>query len=517
MIAANKFQGRREKNERVNLIGKQASAETESRLKSILSVNFGDLNSYENWDGTVGVPIVDISEDERLKLETVLRGIVTSYDAKDTFMASIGRSSVEVLEARESEGKFFVKAVAKPSAADLGDLPRKLRDNDIRAIIRGGGTGVVGGFKRDSGRLTVALDMSNLDSISIDGYTVRCGPGVKGLDLENFLNLKQLTCGHFPESMPDSTVGGWVSTMASGQESNFYGDIESIVLGVDLYRSDFHLKDSGLPRESTGISGKSLALGGEGRTGIIGEVTLKASPLPGKRYYSSYFFRHFRDGIEFLSSTGTHPAVVRLSDETETRFMFGLAPESTGKKILRSWLNFRGSGRDSGSLMIVISNDHKSWKRIPSGIRTGPRIARQWEKERFGRPEIGNSLWRMGLVPDTIETSAEWGNLHGLYESTVKEFYRKCHSLGVRGIIMAHLSHLYRTGAAIYFTFVLGPAKSIRSGDLLELRKSLAGGFVEHGGSLSHHHGIGTDFTSLLPEGKLSLNRLVSDPVFGFQ
>ena len=44
------------------------------------------------------------------------------------------------------------------------------------------------------------------------------------------LNEKGYTCGHEPDSMELSSVGGWVATRSSGMKKNVYGNIEDLVL-----------------------------------------------------------------------------------------------------------------------------------------------------------------------------------------------------------------------------------------------------------------------------------------------
>ena len=45
---------------------------------------------------------------------------------------------------------------------------------------------------------------------------------------------KGFTVGHEPDSYEFSTLGGWVSTRASGMKKNVYGNIEDILVGVKM-------------------------------------------------------------------------------------------------------------------------------------------------------------------------------------------------------------------------------------------------------------------------------------------
>ena len=58
---------------------------------------------------------------------------------------------------------------------------------------------------------------------------------------------------------------------------------------------------------------------------------------------------------------------------------------------------------------------------------------------------------------------------------------------------MCHLSHAYRDGASLYFTFI-APR---RAGDELEqwreVKTAACEAIVAQGGTITHHHAIGTD------------------------
>ena len=498
----------------IELVGESHDKSALENVKQLLRSYIPGIDQLPSWNGRITVQ--DLPGSNLLqKLEAVLDREKISVVPKVRLAASIGKSSLEIMEAREDNLSLTVDAVLYPDYSDLDNLLPSLKKIGIRAVVRGGGTGVTGGFRRVSAKKRVLIDVSRLRNLEVDGYIARAGPGLRGGELERSLNAMGLTLGHFPESLLQSTVGGWISTRASGQESNQYGDIEDIVLGVTLYRSDFKVTDSASPRESSGITAKSLAIGGEGRTGLIGDAWLKVDRLPGRRYYSSFFFRSFRDGVKFLSARTGFPAVVRLSDRTETKFMLSASGNSISKKLLLSWMRIRKIREDSGSLMIVVSNDRHSWRAVHGAVRSGSTVARKWEKERFGRPDIGNGLWRMGLIPDTLETSSPWDRIVKIHESTISLFNGKCRELGIEGVIMAHISHLYRTGAAIYFTFMITSPADRGSHNLRIIRDAMVRGFLEHGGSVSHHHGVGTDFLPMLDGGKRSLLQLVEDPVLG--
>jgi alkyldihydroxyacetonephosphate synthase len=73
--------------------------------------------------------------------------------------------------------------------------------------------------------------LRRLDSIS---QLATFGAGVAGPELEAQLRARGFTLGHFPQSFEYSTLGGWVATRSSGQQSLGYGRIEGLFAGGTL-------------------------------------------------------------------------------------------------------------------------------------------------------------------------------------------------------------------------------------------------------------------------------------------
>ena len=436
-------------------------------------------------------------------------GYEISYSFTERFLRSFGKSSPEILSLLNGNKLKPFAAVIYPDSSNVHDLMPLLKRNRIRAAVSGGGTSVTAPFLNVDLSRVVCIDTLHLDRIEIGKSYVKSGSGVRGIDLENKLNGIGYTCGHFPESMFSSTVGGWVSTKSSGQESNLYGDIEDIVIGVKIERSEGEISDGLYPRESAGIDAKSIAIGSEGRAGLISEVFLKTFKRPENRYYESRLFHSFKDGLDFLEDQSKFTAVVRLSDETETEYLLRSTDESRGKKILLSYAKTRGMKLPGSSLLILVGNEKISLNG-KTGIKLGSTISRMWEKNRYGRPEIGDLLWEFGLVPDTMETSCRWEDAHSLYKETIETFQKEIRSKNIRGIIMCHASHMYRLGPALYFTFITDVKESE---DLLSIRRSISETFSSCNGSITHHHGMGSLFLSMNNRIKAKIMSKLIDPV----
>ena len=115
------------------------------------------------------------------------------------------------------------------------------------------------------------------------------------------------------------------------------------------------LQDDLVPRESNGMQPRDLALGSDGRNGLITEVAMKTFPLPESRFYNSRMYGSFYDGIASLSRMKSFPAVARLSDETETEFALMGAGDSAALKLFRGYIKLRGYSK--GSLLVIVNNN----------------------------------------------------------------------------------------------------------------------------------------------------------------
>lgn len=98
--------------------------------------------------------------------------------------------------------------------------------------------------------------------------------------------------------MEFSTLGGWISTRASGMKKNTYGNIDDIVQNITLVTSKgTYNKLASWPRISNGPDLNHLVFGSEGNFGIVTEAVLKVKPLPEVRIFESILFYGWEDGV----------------------------------------------------------------------------------------------------------------------------------------------------------------------------------------------------------------------------
>jgi alkyldihydroxyacetonephosphate synthase len=127
------------------------------------------------------------------------------------------------------------------------------------------------------------------------------------------------------------------------------------------------------------------------------------------------------------------------------------------------------------------------------GFSVGSGPGRTWHKERFDLPYLRDKLLGMGVLVDTLETATTWSRLLRLHSQIMEAFTAAFQELHVPGYAMAHISHEYRTGASLYFTFMAKQLVSHEEEEWHLIKNKVTDVIVAAGASLSHHHGIGIE------------------------
>ncbi|CAN5436512.1 FAD-binding oxidoreductase [soil metagenome] len=371
----------------------------------------------------------------------------------------------------------------------------------------GGGSSVVGGLDAvDGGHgAVVSLDLGLMRSVDLDreSLTARLGPGLRGPEAEAALGELGHTIGHFPQSFEQATIGGFAATRSAGQASSGYGRFDELVTAVELTAPAGAMRTLQTPHTAAGPALRELVLGSEGTLGVITEVTCRVRPSPEERSYEGWIAEDWvagREIVRALAQQGEAPDVLRLSDEEETRVSLQLSgAEGMRKRALDAYLALR---RRSGGCLVICGWEGEqesvrrrralAHRRLRAGgaVSLGAAAGRSWERGRFEGPYLRDELLGMGVFVETLETSHTWSRLDELYQAVggaLKD------ALGQQSIVMCHLSHAYRDGASLYFTFL---ARS-RAGEEIEQWREVKGAacdaIVATGGTITHHHAVGRD------------------------
>ena len=277
----------------------------------------------------------------------------------------------------------------------------------------------------------------------------RAEAGLLGGEYERLVTARGYTTGHYPQSIDRATLGGLVATRSAGQFSTKYGNIEDLLLGLEVVLpSGDVIRLPPVPRASTGPSLREIFLGSEGALGIVTEVTLRVFPLPERRALASFGVPSVAGGPRHhpprASAPAGGPRCVRLYDQTETARTF--SQWAPGRRLRCCWWSARGRTRWSPP----------RWPASPRRRATRRRSARRpsstGSAHRNDVPSWDFFLDRE-LMVDTIEIAATWDRVTPLYDAVVAALQ------SVPGMVVAsaHSSHSYVQGTNLYITFALKP------------------------------------------------------------
>ncbi|NMM27572.1 MAG: FAD-binding oxidoreductase [Glaciimonas sp.] len=431
---------------------------------------------------------------------------------------SLGQSLPDWLKMRFGEIGTFPDGVAFPESSEQVRALLEYASACGAAVIPyGGGTSVVGHLTVPPGEQPVlSINLSRLSRlIDLDqkAQLATFGAGVLGPDLEAQLRARGYTLGHFPQSFEYSTLGGWVVTRSSGQQSLRYGRIEQLFAGGSIETPVGTLNIPTFPASAAGTDLREMVLGSEGRIGILTEVTVRITQLPQQEVFHAVFFPNWdqaEDTVRMIAQAKLPLSMLRLSNPTETLTTLTLAGHKKMVGLLQSYLGWRGCKDDKCLLMIgasgqksTVANAIKSALHIArshNGIHVGQAMGQKWKQNRFRNVYLRNSLWQQGYAIDTIETACDWPKVKRMMAAIEYAAADALAGGGERVHAYTHLSHVYAQGASVYTTFVYRLAGNFEQDHArwLRLKTTACEAIVANGGTISHQHGVGTDHAPYL-------------------
>jgi alkyldihydroxyacetonephosphate synthase len=482
------------------------------------------LNYLKNIIG-VGSPSPDANLEKVLAMippSNIPQHPIINTSAEQRLLHARGQSLPDWIALRSGKLGTFPEGIAYPlSNAQVRSIIEYAKLSGANLIPYGGGTSVVGHItplSDYSPNITVDLSCLNkLTHLDETSHLATFGAGITGPDIEAQLNSQGYTLGHYPQSFEHSTLGGWIATRSSGQQSYYYGRIEDIFTGGNIETPVGTLKLPSLPASAAGPDLNQLILGSEGRFGIITHATVRIRRIPQVDKYFGMFFHDWESGIQAvrkISQQNIRVSMLRLSDPSETETTLYLSGKPTLSKWAKRGLKLLGYGPGNCLLVVGITGDNKSAEQVYykslsiirefGGISTGQLIGSMWRKSRFRTPYLRNTLWEQGYAVDTLETALPWSKV----KKTALEI-KKCIQNGLsnsneRVHVFSHLSHVYTDGASIYTTFIFrladDPDESLERWQTIKNAASEV--IIEHNGTISHQHGVGIDHAPFLQNEK---------------
>jgi alkyldihydroxyacetonephosphate synthase len=344
------------------------------------------------------------------------------------------------------------------------------------------GSGVVGGVLASPG--AVLLDMGAMaQTRAIDEVNLLASfdAGKNGLEAEQEVATRGLTIGHWPQSVAISTVGGWIATRASGQFSTAYGNIEDIVHSIEAVLPDGELVLLGRgPRASAGPDLRHIMLGSEGTLGVITGATLSLRRAPEARAVAAFEAPDMKTGFEFqreVIQSGRRPPVARQYDEREAARL-----DARMSRCLVLMVH------EGPATLVAAEKAAVGEIAARFGLTLAPSdIVDHWLEHRNTVPNWSTFLER-NVIVDTVEVSASWDAIGAVYDDAVTALKALPGCLNGS----AHSSHAYRSGLNLYFSFAIrGEDATTLEASYLAAWSAIMDATDRHGGSLSHHHGIG--------------------------
>jgi alkyldihydroxyacetonephosphate synthase len=418
----------------------------------------------------------------------------------DRLLRAGGKSTPDLLRRKDTGVQDAPDAVLLPGTDEqIAAILRYCSEHGIAVVAFGGGTSVTGGLDPSRGPFdaVVSLDLRRFDQLlSLDEVSgiAELGAGVTGPDAERLLGEHGFSLGHFPQSFEFATIGGFAATRSSGQDSAGYGRFNDMILGLRMVTPVGTLDLGRVAASAAGPDLRQLAIGSEGVFGVITKVRLRVHPVPEMTRYEAWSFPDFATGaaaLRAVTQTGTGPTVVRLSDEIETGVNLATTDAIGESKVTGGCLGltlFEGTKEHTESRQA----ETRALLEAHGGTSLGEAPAQAWERGRFAAPYLRDSLLSAGALCETLETATDWSNLDALKAAVTQALTTALAESGTPALVMCHISHVYPTGASLYFTVVAG-----QRGNPIDqwwaAKKAACDAIMASGGTITHHHAVGAD------------------------
>ena len=407
-----------------------------------------------------------------------------------------GKSTPDLLRLRQGDGLDSPDAVVRPGTHDeVAAVISWCVRRQVALVPFGGGTSVVGGLvaSREGYAGVLSLDLVRLDKlleVDHESMTAVLEPGLRGPQAESLLAAEGLTLGHFPQSFEYASIGGFAVTRSSGQSSAGYGRFDALVVGLTVATPQGTLELGSSPANAAGPDLRELVMGSEGAFGVVTAVRVRVRRTPAVKVYDAWQFVSFAEGataMRTLAQAGLLPTVIRLSDENETAINLArpaeIGAESAGGCLLIA--GYEGTQESVDARRAACTGLLESL----GGTDLGEGGGQAWAEGRFHGPYLRDSLLDVGVLVETLETVTFWSNLDHVYQAVKQSLVE---SLGEATMILCHISHVYETGASLYFTVATRQSDDPLA-QWLAAKAAVSDVIVRSGASITHHHAIGRD------------------------
>lgn len=473
------------------------SEQLRTLLEQALGVPHADTPSVEREAVRLGA--AELPARLRAELVRIVGDDGLRTDEQARLSHAGGKSTTDLLRRRAGDAAFAPAAVVLPADGEqVAAVLERCAEQRVAVVPFGGGTSVVGGVEPDAGGFdtVLALDLRSLDrllELDTESGTATVQAGLRGPEAEALLGERGYTLGHFPQSFEHATIGGYAAARSSGQASAGYGRFDDMVVRLTVATPQGTLQLGRAPASAAGPDLRALFLGSEGALGVITEVTVRVRRKPSETAYAAWSFPDFAAGaaaLRTLAQEDALPTVARLSDEVETGLNLATAHD------------LGAQAPAGGCLLVTVAERgprHEQLLRDAGGTPLGPEPAQAWERGRFHSPYLRDALLDVNAMAETLETACVWAQLQASYTAVRDALTETLQAVGATPLVMCHISHVYPTGASLYFTVVCARGED-PIGRWHEAKRAANDAIAAAGATITHHHGVGLDHRAWMAE-----------------
>lgn len=461
-----------------------------------------------DW-ATLHVPDSALSAEDAAELRRLLGPEAVATDPRTRLEQSGGLSYLDLV-ARRTDSLRPPDAVVSPADEDgVAAVLTWAAQHGVAVVPRGGGTSVVGGLRTEA-PVVIAVSTHRLDRIwevDRESHLVTVGAGITGPELERHLATMDLTLGHYPQSWERASIGGYVATRSAGQASSGYGRSDDMVAAIRMVTPRGVFEAGRPPASAAGPDLLQLAVGSEGAYGIITRVTLRVRALPTASDYTAVVFPDYLAGLAAfrgLVQSRNGADVMRLSDPEETAVTLAMnGPTGRAAELLDRYLRARGVAEPCLAILgwdgtrATVTARHASALgelRRNGAVSLSAAIGNSWVRHRFSGPYLRDTLMDEGYLVETLETAARWSQVAPLRHAVTRAIRESLTGpAGTTPFVMSHVSHVYETGASLYFTVIAVADASEPRAQWQRAKAAATQALVDRGATITHHHAVGRD------------------------
>ena len=359
----------------------------------------------------------------------------------------------------------------------------------IPVIPRGTGTSVTGAVLPIRGGIVLDLHlMNNILEINKKDFYARLEPGVVCMQLNKILEKDGLMFPPNPGSEAIATIGGMVSTNASGHRAVKYGTTRDYIKGLTVVLADGSIVQTGTiaPKSSLGYDLTRLFSTAEGTLGIITEVIVKLEPKPEYGALALAIFGDLNaagDAVTEVTTSGIKLAGCEIMDKFSLKVVEEVLQRDVSK--IEALLIMEADGPKE----VVV----RDMNRIEEICRRYEVVEFQWSDDPVKREEMMKA--RGGLVP-TLSRIKPGNRLvpiaedFGVPSTKIPETIRKAQAIAEKyGVIIATFGHV--GDGNVHTTFVSDVRSREEWEKLRPAVEELVKTAMEMKGTLSAEHGTG--------------------------